>query len=242
MAKIHFVLHARRSRDDAYKSFVAATIAEHLLQRGQVPLCIDADKSRSTFSGYKKLAVQSLTVMKDGKVDAAAFQSLIEENSSSTNDVVIDFPERSFLPVSRYLGANHITGSLGRLGHQLIVHVVTVSGYALTSDGYQTFPLFLEMPCSAAFIVWLKRNANLFHPETAYYAAPCSEKRKTATAVVDVPSIEEEGCGFDLTNMMGQKRTFAESMKPNSVVDLDRPRVRILKDHLFTQLDRIAVL
>jgi hypothetical protein len=242
MAKIHFVLHARRSRNDEYKSFVAATIAEHIQQRGQAPFCIDTDLVRPTFSGYKKLAAITLSVMEKGKVDATAFQNLIQLIGKSSVDVVIDFPEASFLTVSQYLGTNHVTEKFRQLGHQLTVHVVTVGGHALTNDVYQTFPLFLQVPCKAAFVVWMKKNLNLFHPENAYNEAPYSEKRKSAAAIVDVPSVEEAGCGFDLTNMMGLKRTFAEAMKPDTRVDIERPRVRYLKSHLFTQLDRIAIL
>jgi hypothetical protein len=146
MAKIHMVL---QGKGGVGKSFVAATIAQYKISKGQRPLCIDTDPVNSTFAGYKALNVHRLQLMNGDEINSRNFDTLVELVAGSKDDVIIDNGAASFVPMSHYLLSNQVPALLQQMGHELMIHTVITGGQALwdTVNGFAQLVISSQRKC-----------------------------------------------------------------------------------------------
>ncbi|HMJ11051.1 MAG TPA: AAA family ATPase, partial [Polyangiaceae bacterium] len=152
MATIHFVL---QGKGGVGKSFVAATMAQFLRDRGSRPLCIDTDPINKTFAGYKAFDVHRLELMDGSEVDPRRFDALVELLTKAEPDqhVIIDNGASSFIPLADYLLSCEVPAMLQELGHALYLHCVITGGQGQvdTLQGLSALLASFSCPC----VVWL---------------------------------------------------------------------------------------
>jgi hypothetical protein len=241
MAKIHMIL---QGKGGVGKSFIAATLAQYKISKGQTPLCIDTDPVNSTFAGYKALGVKRLQIMQGDEINPRNFDTLIELIAPSTHDIIIDNGASSFVPLSHYLISNQVPALLADMGHELLVHTVITGGQALLDTVSGFSQLVGQFPAQALFVVWLnpywgpiEHEGKGFEQLKAYTA-----HKARVSAVVSIPSLRIETYGRDLSDMLQERLTFDEALAMSSLTIMTRQRLKIIKSQLFGQLDSAAVL
>lgn len=241
MAKIHIVL---QGKGGVGKSFIAATLAQYKVSKGQKPLCIDTDPVNSTFHGYKALGVCRLQIMEGEEINPRNFDTLVELVAPSKDDVIIDNGASSFVPLSHYLISNQVPALLQEMGHELVVHTVITGGQALLDTVSGFAQLASQFPAEALFVVWLnpywgpiEHEGKSFDQMKAYTA-----NKARISAIVQIPRLKEETYGRDLRDMLQERLTFDEALTMDSLTIMTRQRLKIVKGQLFGQMDSAAVL
>lgn len=241
MAKIHMIL---QGKGGVGKSFIAATLAQYKISKGQKPLCIDTDPVNSTFYGYKGLGVKRLQILEGDEINPRNFDTLVELIASSKDDVIIDNGASSFVPLSHYLISNQVPALLTEMGHEMIVHTVITGGQALLDTVSGFSQLASQFPSEAIFVVWLnpywgpiEHEGKSFEQMKAYTA-----NKARVSAIVQIPSLKEETYGRDLSDMLQERLTFDEALATDSLTIMTRQRLKIIKGQLFGQLDSATVL
>lgn len=241
MAKIHMIL---QGKGGVGKSFIAATLAQYKVSKGQKPLCIDTDPVNATFEGYKALGVKRLQIMDGDEINSRNFDTLIELIAPSKDDVIIDNGASSFVQLSHYLISNQVPVLLADMGHELVVHTVITGGQALldTVNGFSQ--LAFQFPANAIFVVWLnpywgpiEHEGKGFEQLKAY-----TTNKARVSAIVKIPTLKEETYGRDLSDMLQERLTFDQALAMESLTIMTRQRLKIVKGQLFGQLDSAAVL
>jgi hypothetical protein len=239
--KIHMIL---QGKGGVGKSMIAATIAQYLVDKGQVPLCIDTDPVNATFGGYKTLNVRRLNIMDGDEINTRKFDTLVDLIASSQNDVIIDNGASSFVPMSHYLISNQVPALLQEMGYELIVHTIVTGGQALLDTVNGFAQITSQFPTEASYIVWLnpywgpiEHEGKSFEQMKAY----SSNKDKVA-ALVKIPVLKAETYGRDFSEMLQARLTFEEALAMDSLTIMSRQRLKILRRELFGQLDNAAVL
>lgn len=241
MARIHMML---QGKGGVGKSVIAATLAQYLESKGKKPLCIDTDPVNATFHGYKALDVQRLQIMEDDEINPRRFDALVDLVAKSKDAVVIDNGASSFVPLSHFLISNEVPALLAEMGHELVVHTVVTGGQALLDTVSGFAHITSQFPAESLFVVWLNpywgpiaHEGKSFEQLKAYLA-----NKDRVSAIIQIPALKQETYGRDLSEMLQERRTFAEALAMESLTIMTRQRLKIVKRLLFEQLDNATVL
>ena len=241
MARVHMIL---QGKGGVGKSFIAAVLAQYQLSQGRNPLCIDTDPINSTFFGFKGLNVRRLHILDGDEINSRNFDALVELMARSEDDVIIDNGASSFVPLSHYLISNQVPALLQEMGHELIVHTVITGSQALLDTVSGFAQLASQFPREAWFVVWLnpywgpiEHEGKGFEQLKAY-----RDNKDRVSAIVQIPALKEETYGRDLSDMLQQRLTFDEALASESLTIMTRQRLKIVRDQLYDQVDKVAVL
>jgi hypothetical protein len=226
------------------KSFIAAVLAQYQVGQGRNPLCIDTDPINSTFFGFKGLNVRRLHILDGDEINSRNFDALVDLMAPSEDDVIIDNGASSFVPLSHYLISNQVPALLQVMGHELIVHTVITGSQALLDTVSGFAQLASQFPREAWFVVWLnpywgpiEHEGKGFEQLKAY-----KDNKDRVSAIVRIPALKEETYGRDLIVMLQQRLTFNEALASESLTIMTRQRLKIVRDQLYDQVDKVAVL
>lgn len=241
MANIHMIL---QGKGGVGKSFIAATLAQYKLSKGQKPLCVDTDPINATFHGYKALGVRRLQIMQGDEINPRNFDALVELIAPSKHDVIIDNGASSFVPLAHYLISNQVPALLVEMGHTLIVHTVITGGQALLDTVSGFAQIITQFPSETLFVVWLnpywgpiEHEGKSFEQMKAYVA-----NKSRVSALIQIPALKEDTFGRDLSEMLQARLTFDEALAMESLTIMTRQRLKIVKAQLFGQLEAATVL
>jgi len=225
-------------------TFVAALLAQYLMQKGEQPLCIDTDPVNATFHGYKGLNVQRLKIMDGDEINPRNFDALIELITPSEEGVIIDNGASSFVPLAHYLISNQVPALLQDMGHELVIHTLITGGQALfdTVSGFSQ--LVTQFPDEARFVVWLNPYWGPIEHESKRFIElkAYKDNKERVSAIVEIPLLKEQTYGRDLSDMLQQRLTFDEAIHKESLTIMARQRLKIVRDKLFNQFKNLAVL
>lgn len=241
MAKIHMVL---QGKGGVGKSVAAALLAQHLMLKGQKPLCIDTDPVNATFHGYKALNVRHLQIMEGDEINPRYFDALVELIAPSNEAVIIDNGASSFVPLAHYLISNEVPALLQELGHELVLHTLITGGQALLDTISGFVQLVTQFPQETRFVVWLnpywgpiEHEGKGFTELKAY-----RDNKARVAAIIRIPQLKEQTYGRDLGDMLQQRLTFDEALGMKSLAIMVRQRLKIVRDRLHGQLELAAAL
>lgn len=241
MSTIHFVM---QGKGGVGKSFVASTIAQYKHHKEQTPLCFDTDPINSTFHNYTALNVHHLPIMDEDEINPRHFDNLIEQISSSADDVIIDNGASSFVPLSHYLISNQVPLLLKEQGHEVVIHVIITGGQALfdTINGFSQ--LVEQFPDDVRFVVWLNPYwGKVEHEGKSFEKLRVYEDNKDRiSSLIRIPDLKKETFGRDLTEMLQKKITFKEAIDGQDNGMMTRQRLKIIRDELFNQLEGSMVI
>ncbi|HCG9146963.1 TPA: conjugal transfer protein TraL [Vibrio parahaemolyticus] len=241
MAKVHLVL---QGKGGVGKSMISAVIAQYKASKGQSPLCIDTDPVNASFESYKSLNVKHLNILQDDEINSRTFDTLIEMIAASKDDVIIDNGASSFVPLTHYLISNEVPALLREMGHEVVLHTVIAGSSSLldTVNGFSQ--LASQFPAESLFVVWLnpflgpiELQGKRFEQMKAY-----TNNKERVTAIIDLPRLKEETYGRDFSEMLENRKTFAEALEDDSLTIMTRQRLKIVRGQVFGLLDNAAVL
>ena len=239
MSVIHIVL---QGKGGVGKSMIAALLAQYHVDHGKTPICIDTDPVNATFSGYKELQAIRLPLLENDEINTRHFDKLIEHINDADADVIVDNGAASFVPLSHYLISNHVPSLLQEMGHELIVHTVITGGQALLDTVSGFSQMVQQFPATTNFIAWLnpywgkiEHEGKSFEEMKAYASA-----KDRLLALIALPTLKAETFGIDFSEMLQRRQLFSAALADSSLSIMERQRLKITKEKIYTQLNAIS--
>jgi hypothetical protein len=226
------------------KSLVAAILVQYLLARDVKVHPVDTDPVNQTLSQYRELDVQPLRLLRDGRVDQRIFDVLLEGLLTEPGTFVIDSGAATFIPLWQYLLENNVFEALARARRRLVVHSVITGGQAL-ADTLSGFNDVAEGCREASLVVWLNEYFGGVRDEEGTPFLEMEVCRRHAEKILGAVSIlrrTQDTFGRDVEEMIAGKMTFQAAIRSSKFSIMAKQRLGIVRDHLFEQLDGLALL
>lgn len=241
MAKAHFTL---QGKGGVGKSLVSALIAQHRHENNIPLICVDTDPVNATFAGYTAFDVKRVELMNGNKIDESEFDRLMEMIAENPNsEIVIDNGASSFIPLSSYLVENQAIELLQSMGHQIVVHPVITGGQALmdTLTGFDS--LANQFPETAEIVVWLNQYfGDIAQDGKTFEQMKVYQNHKSRVNGIVTIAKQSDLFGRDVKTMLEARQTFDQAMKSENYNFMSKNRLRMMKQHLFEQMDLVLGL
>ena len=240
-AAVHLCL---QGKGGVGKSLVASILVQYFLSKSRTVHPVDTDPVNQTLSQYRSLGAQTLKLMREGRVDQREFDVLLDRLLTEKGIFVVDSGASTFIPLWHYILENNVFDCLAKSRQRLVVHTVITGGQAL-NDTLSGFNQLGESSCDRNLLGWsneffgqVRDAEGTPFPEMAVY-------RKHAAKVVGTVSIvrrNQDTFGRDVEEMIAAKLTFEEALRDGKFSIMAKQRLKIVRDHLFSQLDVLALL
>ncbi len=214
------------------------------MSRGETPLCIDTDPVNATFAGFKAFNVKKLALLENGDINPRNFDAMMELVAGAKGPVVIDSGASTYQPLSAYMFDNGVPDVIADLGHQLVLHTIVVGGQALV-DTIAGFASVAEaFPAPAAIVVWLNPyHGPIEHEGKGFEQLKAYRDLKDRVgAIVTLPDLKRETFGADVRDMLADRKTFAEAMENSALPLMQRHRLGRMRDTIFGELGKAALI
>lgn len=136
------------------KSLVASILAQYFRHHGREVHCIDSDPVNQTFSQYAELGAEHLALMRNGRIDSAGFDVLIDRLLAEDGIFIVDNGASTFVPLWSYIVENNALETLAAAGRKLYVHTIVTGGQAL-GDTLKGFKSLADSSAERNIVVWL---------------------------------------------------------------------------------------
>jgi hypothetical protein len=222
------------------KSFIASIVAQYFMMRGNRVQCIDTDPVNHTLSQYKGLPVKLLKLLHGSRINERKFDALLDRFLKEDATFVVDNGASTFIALWNFMLESKVIPTLNEAGIPLYVHTVITGGLGL-SDTVEGFRQLAESTKERRIVVWVNEY---FGPvdwddksfvETDVYKLYESKIVGTVT----IPRWNPETFGRDIEEMVSRKQTFSEALKWEGSYIMTKQRIKIVRDHLFEQLDKL---
>lgn len=242
MAKIHAML---QGKGGVGKSKSCSDLAQFYGHNNRDVTCIDTDPVNATFAGYTALNVQRLELMNAQKqINPRNFDNLIQTISTTDRDIIIDNGASSFVPLTHYLISNQVPALIREMGHELVIHTVVTGGQSLIDTVSGLGQLVSQFPQEADFVVWL----NPFWGPIEYEGKPFEQmkaykdNKARINAIINIPNLDPDTFGQDLSQMLQDRQTFEQALANPDLTVMNRQRLKLIRNQLFSQLETAGVL
>lgn len=221
------------------KSFVASLLAQHFMERGVTPICVDTDPVNQTFAGYAAYNVECLEIMDGEDINPRSFDRLIERIVSEEDPprvMAVDNGAATFVPLCSYLASSQVISFLTEQGHEVRLHTVLTGGQAL-EDTFNGLATLAANFASTPIVVWLNeffgplaRDGNTLE-KSADYAL-----QSRIYAEIRLTSVRKETFGHDIEAMLSSRLTFGEAVASPKFPIMARQRLKMVWRAISAQM------
>jgi hypothetical protein len=128
ISAIHLTL---QGKGGVGKSLVASILAQYFRHHGKELHCIDSDPVIQTFSQYAELGAEHLALIRNGRIDSAGFDVLIDRLLAEDGIFIVDNGASTFVPLWSYIVENNALETLAAAGRKLYVHTIVTGEQSL---------------------------------------------------------------------------------------------------------------
>jgi DNA polymerase III delta prime subunit len=231
----HFIL---QGKGGVGKSLVASLLAQYLVDQSRLEACFDTDPVNGSLQAIPALKAQPIALLADDTLNVQAVDRLVEAIVQAKAEVVVDNGAASFLPLSRYLVENDISGVLREHATPMVVHTVVTGG----GNGMDTLKgldaLVRHFAPGAEIVVWINeffgaaRFEGTGFEETNVYREHCTHIR----GLVHLRKLDPVMFAPNLARMLERHMTFAEAAVSSEFMLMEKSRLFRIKSEIWNQL------
>jgi len=225
------------------KSLVASILAQYFRHHGKEVHCIDSDPVNQTFSQYAELGAEHLALIRNGRIDSAGFDVLIDRLLAEDGIFIVDNGASTFVPLWSYIVENNALETLAAAGRKLYVHTIVTGGQAL-GDTLKGFKSLADSSAERNIVVWLneyfgviERDGKTFTDMQAY-----RDSEPKVFGLVHIAKRNQDTFGRDVEEVIARKSTFEDAIRNGKGSVMSKQRLRMVQRDLFEQLDRMSLL
>jgi hypothetical protein len=225
------------------KSLVASILAQYFRHHGKKLHCIDSDPVNQTFSQYAELGAEHLALMRNGRIDSAGFDVLIDRILAEDGIFLVDNGASTFVPLWSYIVENNALETIAAAGRKLYVHTMVTGGQAL-GDTLKGFKSLADSSAERNIVVWLneyfgviERDGKTFTDMQAY-----KDSESKVFGLMNIPKRNPDTFGRDVEEVIARKRTFEDAIRNGTATVMTKQRLTMVQRDLFEQLDQMALL
>jgi hypothetical protein len=236
---VHLVL---QGKGGVGKTYVASLIAQYLREKGEPVGCLDTDPVNASFAAIPALAAEPVDLLIDDRINVDEMDGMVERLLTEDTHFVIDNGAASFVPLSRYLVENGITGLITAGGKGVVVHTVITGGPAMLETAKALAAVLEQFPETVELVVWLNE---FFGPvvteggqefeQTPLY----QDNRERITGLVRLAALNPDTFGHNLTDMLSRRLTFAEAEQSPAFRVVARQRLRQIRQPIWNQMAHV---
>jgi hypothetical protein len=222
------------------KTLVASILVQYFRERGMTVFPVDTDPVNHSLAQYRDLGVESLEVLRDGRVDQRKFDVLLERLLTESGVFVVDSGASTFIPLWYYMLENHVFECLRNAGRRIVVHSVITGGQAM-ADTLSGFSEVARTTSDRSIVAWLneyfgyiQQDGSPFREMVAY-----RDNEQKVLGSVGIARRNQDTFGRDVEEMIASKLTFAEALRNGQFSIMAKQRLKIVRDDLFEQLDAL---
>jgi len=223
------------------KSFVSSLLAQYFQHRGDELRCFDTDPVNKTLTRFQALNAVPVDLMNGSAIDDRKFDNLVEELMAYEGQIVIDNGASTFIPLSSYLIENDVISMLAESGRDVHVHCVIKGGQDLL-DTMSGFKVLANQPTVESIVIWLNEYAGQIEyqgkkfEEMSFY----QDHADKVAGIIRIPERNPQTFGTDIRLMVERNLTFAEALIDAEFSIMARRRLKMMRDDVFLQIDRIG--
>jgi hypothetical protein len=219
------------------KSVIASWVASYLQDGGHEPECFDADAGNKTFSRFKGLSVLPVDLIRDGDVDPALYDDLIERvlvASERPRPVVIDTGSGSFMSLWNYINRNNLFELFAARGIDVVI-LVPIAAEPDLVDTIEGLRRIAGLSPNGAIALWLnQRGRRIEHGGHAVIdLAPVVASKEKIRGVVfngrQLYDLHRDAVG----KMLYQSAIFSSAEGLNT---METVRLQQVRDEVYEQL------
>lgn len=236
---VHLVL---QGKGGVGKSLVASLLSQYLRSKEIGCRCVDTDPVNQTLSQYKALDVWHLQLLSDSRIDARAFDELMEELFTRADTFVVDSGASTFLPLWHYMVENGVIDLLQSRGRRVYLHSVITGGQAML-DTLSGFADLAEKTTAQNLVAWVNEffGPVVHNGKSFTEMAVVKDHLARIRGVVRIPRRSPDTFGRDMDEMLRQKLTFDEVLNGSGFSIMARQRLQIVRREIFEQLDELGL-
>jgi hypothetical protein len=231
---IHFIF---QGKGGIGKTFISSLLANYINKRFPNTLkCFDTDQENATFTQYKALNVEHVSVMNSNKtINQKGFDSLIEKLFEHEGNCVIDTGSNTFSPLLAYIFESDIIEMLESNGKTVYIHAI-IGGAAELKDTAEGF-VSLSQQIRAPIVLWLnEKDGSTKGWESENGVA---EVLDTIRGIVLLPERNKATFGADMTKMSTERLTLSEVLNSAEYQIMERQRINTVFNDVFNKLDKV---
>ena len=222
------------------KTLVASILVQYFRQKGLTVYPVDTDPVNHSLAQYRELGVQSLEVLRDGRVDQRNFDGLLERLLTESGVFVVDSGASTFIPLWYYMLENRVFDCLRNSGRRIVIHSVITGGQAM-ADTLSGFAEVARTSRERSIVVWLNEYFGYIQQDGSSFRemAACRDNEQKILGSVGIARRNQDTFGRDIEEMIASKLTFAEALRNGQFSIMTKQRLKIVRDELFEQLDAL---
>lgn len=212
MATIHFI---QQGKGGVGKSVIASFLYQVLTHLDKDVVAFDTDPVNATLKGYKEFTVKQVDIVRQGQVDARAFDELLEGLYSlpEAAHAVVDNGASSFLALGNYMKDIGLIHLLEEQRHQVFFHSVvtggqaigdTITGLKVLADGFVTTPIVVWLN---PFFGEIRLDGKEFEEFKIY-----QEYSHQFHAIIQLPHVNKDTLGKDLEELFAKRQGFQSAI------------------------------
>jgi dethiobiotin synthetase len=234
---IHFIL---QGKGGIGKTFISSLLANYMRHRFQNNLkCFDMDQENATFTKYKALNVEHISVIDNNKsIDQKGFDRLIEKMFEFKGNCVIDTGSNTYSTLINYLKESDIIEMLESNGKTVYIHAV-IGGAAELEDTSASF-VDLTNQIKAPIVLWLNEKDGSTKGWELEEDVAETLNINSILGIVLLPERNQATFGADMTKMTKDRLTLNEVLDSADYKIMERQRIKTVFDDVFLKLDKVG--
>lgn len=238
MKQVHMIL---QSVDGIGKSFVAFLLAQHFMERGEVPICMDGDRVHQTFSSFKPFQAKPFEIIEGENLNIQAFDDLTTQikTANDNSTFIIDFGANAFVPLTAWMLEQKTAELFQDTKIELFIHTVLAGGPTLEKTMVSLSNLLTHFP-DFTFVVWLNAHFGMVKKgNTPFEDTDLFQNHQHQIhALVNIPALQPQTFGFDLGKMLEAQQTFNEALQNSAFSIFSRQRLVMTWRNLNAQIHK----
>jgi len=236
---VHFIL---QGKGGIGKTLVSTMLAQWIADKDEKPLrCYDTDQENATFSRYKAMDVQHVTVMTDARtIDPKRFDALMIAMLETDGNCVVDNGANTFSPLMAYLIENDAFALLEESGRRVYIHTIVGGGDTLydTASGFVSTAKSTKVP----LVLWENEHFGLLQSSTGKLFAESHTFSDNAARVrgrIKLCARNPDTFGADIKKMNTARLTLKEVIENDKFNIMEKQRIKVVYRDIFEQLDKM---
>ncbi len=234
----HFIIQAKGGIG---KSLAASLLAQYFKRSGAEMRGYDTDQLNTTFAQYKDLGITLINILDDAaSIDPRKFDALIEKLLVPGGVAVIDTGSNSYIAMLSYLFENDVFDLLKANNKRVFLHIVVAGGdnYMDTLHSFNQVAAQVDVP----LVLWTNEFFGLLENNEGVAFADSNEfktNREKIKGVVLMEKFNPQTYGVDIKKMAKERITIAQVQASEKYNIMEKQRIKIFSDPVFTQLQAI---
>jgi hypothetical protein len=227
---VHFML---QGKGGVGKSLANILLAQYVVRSGHEMRGFDTDQINTTFAKYKSLGAKQVNLLDEsGAIDPRLLDGLMEQLLKPGGACIVDNGSNSFLSMMDYLIQNSAFEMIQAAEKKVFIDTVVAGSdnFEDTMNGFEALVSQAEVPV----VVWLNHHFGDIPDFTN--RKEYENYKQNVRGLIVLQKLNPQTFGVDIKKMTTARHTVHEVMGSEKYNVMEKQRIKIFADAVFSQL------